>query len=601
MTKSPDINVLFVDDKTDFKANIRAMRRMGWGALQVWKGSDAIVELTAREYDAVVLDRNMPRITGDQILEWIYQELPRIRPCVVMLTGYPDKQSAEAAVGNAAYRYLEKPVSPERLLHVLRPGISLRLCDKMLGNLMTASNRDDLLDEARRVLSVACQPNGVNVVFVDAEGNVERIFGAQKVDTAKHRRGFVDKVLEGPGHRIYLKTKQQLAGMNPLMENAGSLMAVPVSRNSHPRKGVLEMESLAENAFDYHWLDLLSRLATLIGLASRVRRQVEQEKEAVAEESASHLSQEFRHSTASHAQIIAMQAERIREKEIPAIKRGKLSRPVLKQVDAIAKRAASISAHASAIHDVVDQLRSATTDFLHDPKALDIASTLDAAVWEARDACSSVPGGPVAVDADVGKEKIIVKGDATWLGYALNCILTNAREAIIEERNASGACEGQGIEVSLRKRDPDAVIEIQDHGIGIDPKVEKLIFQPLFSTKSRLPPENELAPPEFLDAFATGITMAVTQHEELRSLPPTARLAFKAGERGSEDVLTVSDGPDSEPRPYPITRARSAEKRGIGLYTARRVILKHHGTIRVSSKGLHQGATFAITLPLANG
>ncbi len=73
--------------------------------------------------------------------------------------------------------------------------------------------------------------------------------------------------------------------------------------------------------------------------------------------------------------------------------------------------------------------------------------------------------------------ELIVEADREHMLRVLNNLLKNAVQAIPEGR------EGR-IEVSARKVDDRAVLEVRDNGAGIPAEVRERIFTPSFTTKS---------------------------------------------------------------------------------------------------------------------
>lgn len=90
--------------------------------------------------------------------------------------------------------------------------------------------------------------------------------------------------------------------------------------------------------------------------------------------------------------------------------------------------------------------------------------------------------GVSGIDVVTGPlEPLVVNGDPYFLRQALENVLRNAREALLQPPN-----ERPGrIEVALRRRAGDAVIEVRDNGPGIEPHRLKLIFEPFITSKSK--------------------------------------------------------------------------------------------------------------------
>ncbi len=109
--------VLFIDDEPLVRRALRAiMEHHGFRVLEAEDGAEglALVERPDLTVDVILLDRSMPRMSGEQFLARL-RELPR-RPPVVLLTGYP---GAEAEMENVR-AVLMKPPKSEALLATLR-------------------------------------------------------------------------------------------------------------------------------------------------------------------------------------------------------------------------------------------------------------------------------------------------------------------------------------------------------------------------------------------------------------------------------------------------------------------------------------------------
>ncbi|HLU25150.1 MAG TPA: HAMP domain-containing sensor histidine kinase [Longimicrobiales bacterium] len=78
-------------------------------------------------------------------------------------------------------------------------------------------------------------------------------------------------------------------------------------------------------------------------------------------------------------------------------------------------------------------------------------------------------------------ESLQVRADPYYLRQALDNVLRNAREALAEDgRERPGR-----IEIRLKRRSGDAIVEIRDNGPGISPDRLKRIFEPFVTTKPK--------------------------------------------------------------------------------------------------------------------
>lgn len=107
--------VLLVDDEDTFRTPLaRRLELRGIQVVEADIGEDAIKLIRGdSEIDVIVLDRKMPGMTGEQVL----QEMKRFRPelQVIMLTAHGSLESAMETGRLDAYAYLEKPCDLEEL------------------------------------------------------------------------------------------------------------------------------------------------------------------------------------------------------------------------------------------------------------------------------------------------------------------------------------------------------------------------------------------------------------------------------------------------------------------------------------------------------
>ena len=81
-----------------------------------WDGIEALQAMEQHPYDVVFLDLRMPGMDGMTVLKAIKQGWPETE--VVIITGYPNLETAKEAVRLGAYDYLAKPVGPDEVINV---------------------------------------------------------------------------------------------------------------------------------------------------------------------------------------------------------------------------------------------------------------------------------------------------------------------------------------------------------------------------------------------------------------------------------------------------------------------------------------------------
>ncbi len=136
------LRILLVDDHDLFRKGVAALLALKPDMQVVGEAGDGDQALErAREThpDIILMDINMPKCNGLEVVKSIKQEMPQVR--VVMLTVSDSDRDLFAAIRNGADGYLLKNLKPERLFEMLegmRQGdspISDSLTTKVLGEL----------------------------------------------------------------------------------------------------------------------------------------------------------------------------------------------------------------------------------------------------------------------------------------------------------------------------------------------------------------------------------------------------------------------------------------------------------------------------------
>ena len=107
--------ILWADDEIDLlKPHIMFLRSKGYEPVTVNNGHDALELVESRHFDMVILDENMPGLTGLETLQRIKQIAPQTP--VIMITKSEEENLMDQAVGNNIADYLIKPVNPNQIL-----------------------------------------------------------------------------------------------------------------------------------------------------------------------------------------------------------------------------------------------------------------------------------------------------------------------------------------------------------------------------------------------------------------------------------------------------------------------------------------------------
>jgi DNA-binding response OmpR family regulator len=114
-----NIRILWADDEIDhLKAHLLFLSNKGYEVDTVSNGLDAVEEVKKVHYDVVLLDENMPGISGLDALKEIKELQPNLP--VVMITKSEEEHIMEDAIGSKIADYLIKPVNPNQILLSLK-------------------------------------------------------------------------------------------------------------------------------------------------------------------------------------------------------------------------------------------------------------------------------------------------------------------------------------------------------------------------------------------------------------------------------------------------------------------------------------------------
>ena len=114
--------LLWVDDEIDLlRAHIIFLENKGYSVDTATNGTDALEMCREKQYDLIMLDENMPGLSGLEVLMLIKEFLPATP--VVMVTKSEEENIMDQAVGQKIADYLIKPVNPNQILLALKKNI----------------------------------------------------------------------------------------------------------------------------------------------------------------------------------------------------------------------------------------------------------------------------------------------------------------------------------------------------------------------------------------------------------------------------------------------------------------------------------------------
>ena len=117
--------ILWADDEIDLlKPHILFLKAKGYEVTTVSNGRDALDALENEPYSLILLDENMPGISGLETLALINRSHPDIP--VIMITKSEEENIMDQAIGNQIADYLIKPVNPNQILLSIKKNLHSR-------------------------------------------------------------------------------------------------------------------------------------------------------------------------------------------------------------------------------------------------------------------------------------------------------------------------------------------------------------------------------------------------------------------------------------------------------------------------------------------
>src|SRR5256886_2194992 len=161
-------SILIVDDEEPIRQVLtEVLSGHGYVVRAASDGEEALRELAAHDYDAVVTDVRMPRVDGLQLVRAVQEQSPDTT--VIVMSAYGSHDLAIDAMKAGAYDYLGKPFRPDEVLLVLRK----------------AEERERLRAENRRLRREIEASRGAGAIVAESAAMKEVLRLAQKVAPAK--------------------------------------------------------------------------------------------------------------------------------------------------------------------------------------------------------------------------------------------------------------------------------------------------------------------------------------------------------------------------------------------------------------------------------
>lgn len=179
--------ILWADDEIDLlKPHILFLKNKGYDVVTVSSGRDALDALDNEKFSLIMLDENMPGLSGLETLERINHAHPDIP--VIMITKSEEENLMNQAIGNKISDYLIKPVNPMQILLSLKKNLH---SGELVAAQASTSYQQDFNKIASQINQAASLTEWMDIyrqlVFwelklADAESNLDEMLLMQKRD-----------------------------------------------------------------------------------------------------------------------------------------------------------------------------------------------------------------------------------------------------------------------------------------------------------------------------------------------------------------------------------------------------------------------------------
>ncbi len=197
-----DLRLLVVEDDPSYRAFIAALtRRLGFRTDTATDGAAALDELKREHYDVAIIDQQMPRMTGVELIASVRGDRALKSLYAMMLTAHDDVETKLEALNVGFDDFVPKSSSEleiaAKLVAARRIAARQRTLDTTIRELYGLATRDELtgvfnrrflLSEGERLLSIG---KALSLILFDLDGfkNINDTFGHLAGDRVLHDIG----------------------------------------------------------------------------------------------------------------------------------------------------------------------------------------------------------------------------------------------------------------------------------------------------------------------------------------------------------------------------------------------------------------------------
>jgi len=182
--------IFIVDDEKNIRRTVRmVLEGEGFNVEEASSGEEALARLPEVAADVLLLDVQLPGISGLDTLERIAKLKVDNQPTIIMISGHATLADAVRATKAGAYDLIEKPLDRERLMVALRNALERRAMAREVEGLRAmAEERSEMVGQSAAMMALKAQiakvaPTRTRVLVTGESGT-----GKELIAKAIHRQ-----------------------------------------------------------------------------------------------------------------------------------------------------------------------------------------------------------------------------------------------------------------------------------------------------------------------------------------------------------------------------------------------------------------------------
>jgi two-component system nitrogen regulation response regulator NtrX len=193
-------HILIVDDEAGIRSSLTdILEEEGYAVAATGNAAEALILLRDVHYDVLLLDIWLPDRDGLEVLAELGTLEPDSRPEVIMISGHGTIETAVRATKLGAFDFLEKPLSLERTLILIKNALEARRLRsdnrewQLQLSVATSITGDSISAKAlRQQIRLMAPTNGRVLIFGESGSGKELIARAMHAESLRRERVFIE-------------------------------------------------------------------------------------------------------------------------------------------------------------------------------------------------------------------------------------------------------------------------------------------------------------------------------------------------------------------------------------------------------------------------